>query len=55
MIQEKLKNLGVYIEDIPLGDFDVIGEYTAKKIDQPIKNFIEKSVVFLDQTMSEAY
>lgn len=31
MIQDKLKNLGVYIEDICLGDFDLIGEYTAKK------------------------
>ena len=31
MIQEKLKNLGVEIEDICLGDFDAIGEYTAKK------------------------
>jgi predicted O-methyltransferase YrrM len=30
-IKEKLKNIGVYIEDICLGDFDVIGEYTAKK------------------------
>lgn len=31
MIQEKLKNMGVFLEDINLGDFDVIGEYTAKK------------------------
>lgn len=31
MIQEKLKDMGIYIEDIVMGDFDVIGEYTAKK------------------------
>ena len=31
LIQEKLKNLGVFMEDVVLGDFDVIGEYTAKK------------------------
>jgi predicted O-methyltransferase YrrM len=31
LIQEKLKNMDVSIEDICLGDFDVIGEYTAKK------------------------
>lgn len=31
IIQEKLKEMGVYVEDIVLGDFDVIGEYTAKK------------------------
>ena len=31
MIQKKLKNMGVFLEDISLGDFDVIGEYTAKK------------------------
>jgi predicted O-methyltransferase YrrM len=30
-IQEKLKNMGVELEDINLGDFDAIGEYTAKK------------------------
>ena len=31
MIQAKLKNMGVFLEDISLGDFDAIGEYTAKK------------------------
>lgn len=31
LIQQKLEELGVYLEDIPLGDFDAIGEYTAKK------------------------
>ena len=30
-IQDKLRQLGVYVEDISLGDFDLIGEYTAKK------------------------
>lgn len=37
LIQEKLKSLGVYLEDIVLGDFDVIGEYTAKKNRTPDK------------------
>ena len=35
LIQEKLKDLDVYIEDILLGDFDAIGEYTAKKNRDP--------------------
>ncbi len=30
-IQEKLAELGVEVEDIIMGDFDIIGEYTAKK------------------------
>jgi len=37
MIQKKLKNMGVFLEDISLGDFDVIGEYTAKKNRTPDK------------------
>ena len=35
MIKEKLVELDVHIEDIVLGDFDVIGEYTAKKNRSP--------------------
>ncbi len=35
MIQEFLKNIDVELEDIKLGDFDVIGEYTAKKNRSP--------------------
>ena len=35
MIQEKLKELDVDINNIVLGDFDVIGEYTAKKNRSP--------------------
>ena len=31
MIKEKLISLGVELKDINLGDFDLIGEYTAKK------------------------
>lgn len=31
LIQEKLSSLNTSIEDISLGDFDFIGEYTAKK------------------------
>ena len=30
-IDKVLKNLGIEIEDITLGDFDLIGEYTARK------------------------
>ena len=30
-IQEKLTEIGVNVEDIPMGDFDYIGEYTARK------------------------
>jgi hypothetical protein len=37
MIKEKLKNLGVHLEDIVIGDFDIIGEYTAKKNRTPDK------------------
>tara|TARA_R110001592_G_scaffold174204_2_gene413022 strand:+ start:4530 stop:5246 length:717 start_codon:yes stop_codon:yes gene_type:complete len=35
LIKEKLSNLGVELEDISLGDFDAIGEYTAKKNRSP--------------------
>ena len=38
MIQKKLEEIGVHIEDINLGDFDVIGEYTAKKNRHPSKD-----------------
>lgn len=37
IIQEKLKEMGVHIDDIVMGDFDVIGEYTAKKNRTPDK------------------
>lgn len=32
LIQDKLNELGVSLNDISLGDFDYIGEYTAKKV-----------------------
>lgn len=35
MIQEKLKQLQINTEDLILGDFDAIGEYTAKKMRDP--------------------
>lgn len=38
MIQEKLKSIDVKIEDIVLGDFDQIGEFTAKKNRTPDKD-----------------
>jgi predicted O-methyltransferase YrrM len=34
-IKQKLQDLGVNIEDICLGDFDVIGEYCAKRTRSP--------------------
>jgi hypothetical protein len=42
MIKDKLKDMGVYVEDIPLGDFDIIGEYTAKKNRSPDKDQYKK-------------
>ena len=35
MIHEKLKSLGISVEDLSLGDFDQIGEMTAKKKRDP--------------------
>lgn len=35
LIKEKLKELEVNLEDVILGDFDIIGEYTAKKNRSP--------------------
>jgi len=46
LIQEKLKNLGVFIEDISLGDFDYIGEYTAKKNRDPNSLLYKKAGCF---------
>jgi len=46
MIQEKLKEMDVYIEDIILGDFDIIGEYTAKKNRTPDKEQYRKAGCF---------
>ena len=46
MIQEKLKEMGVYIEDIVMGDFDVIGEYTAKKSRTPDKQSYKSAGCF---------
>ncbi len=43
MIQQKLKDLGINIEDIPLGDFDQIGEFTAKKSRSPDKDLYKKA------------
>jgi len=46
MIQEKLKNIGVFLEDVSLGDFDVIGEYTAKKNRTPDKQSYKSAGCF---------
>ena len=32
MIKDKLEEIGIVFEDLILGDFDTIGEYTAKKV-----------------------
>jgi len=37
-IKEKLESIDVHLEDIVLGDFDAIGEYTAKKNRTPDKD-----------------
>jgi predicted O-methyltransferase YrrM len=42
MIQEKLNELGVHLKDIRLGDFDQIGEYTAKKSRDPSSNLYKE-------------
>ena len=34
-IREKLKKIGMPVEELTLGDFDQIGEYTAKKNRSP--------------------
>ena len=41
-IKEKLKQIGVSLEDIPLGDFDQIGEFTAKKNRSPTSELYNK-------------
>ena len=49
MIQKKLEELEVHIEDINLGDFDVIGEYTAKKNRHPSKDLYRNTGCFFCQ------
>tara|TARA_Y100001973_G_C5164562_1_gene315376 strand:- start:476 stop:1177 length:702 start_codon:yes stop_codon:yes gene_type:complete len=46
MVQEKLSQLQVNIEDIILGDFDAIGEYTAKKNRDPSSDHYKTSGCF---------
>lgn len=46
MIQKKLEEIGVHVEDINLGDFDVIGEYTAKKNRHPNKDLYRNAGCF---------
>lgn len=45
-IKEKLKELGIDVEDIVLGDFDQIGEYTAKKSRSTDSIFYRKAGFF---------
>jgi hypothetical protein len=46
-IKEKLKNIGVNVEDIILGDFDLIGELTAKRHRAPTdENYKRFGAVF---------
>tara|TARA_R100000664_G_C2749252_1_gene136663 strand:- start:580 stop:1368 length:789 start_codon:yes stop_codon:yes gene_type:complete len=46
LIREKLKLLGVDLEDISLGDFDQIGEHTARKNRSPDSELYKKSGAF---------
>lgn len=55
MIKEKLKNMDVELEDVVMGDFDIIGEYTAKKSRTRDKDQYRKAGCFLDLTMKEVY
>ena len=45
-ITEKLKELGVYLEDVALGDFDMIGEFTAKKNRSPDSDLYKSAGCF---------
>ena len=44
-IKEKLKDIGMPLESLSLGEFDHIGEHTA----------ITESVLFSDPTMKEGF
>ena len=41
-IKQKLTDIGVSIDDISLGDFDQIGEFTAKKNRSPESELYKK-------------
>ena len=45
-IKEKLASIGVRIEDLSLGNFDNIGEFTAKKKRQPNSDLYSKAGAF---------
>lgn len=45
-IKEKLQNMGVHLEDIIMGDFDYIGEFTAKKNRHPTSENYKKHGCF---------
>ncbi len=45
-INEKLQNLGYEVEDFSLGDFDFIGEFTAKKQRSPDSDLYKKVGAF---------
>ena len=45
-IKDKLEKIGVNITDIVLGDFDQIGEFTAKKNRSPDKDLYKKAGCF---------
>ena len=45
-IKEKLKNIGFELENISLGDFDIIGEYTAKKARDPTSELFKSAGCF---------
>jgi len=46
LITDKLRSLGINPNDIVLGDFDFIGEFTAKKLRAPSDKFYKSSAFF---------
>ena len=51
-IVDKLENLGFSLDDLTLGDFDVIGEWCAKKQRGRDSDLYKKAGAFLDQIMN---
>lgn len=45
-IRQKLQEMGVDLESIVMGDFDMIGEYTAKRVRQPGEQAYKKYGAF---------
>ena len=55
-IKSKLEEIGIDLQnDIALGDFDLIGEYTARKNRDRNSRLYRTAVVFFVLTMSAGY